>query len=265
MRPRRRTMAASPPIGWSATQASRRSRARFRTRCWSCHPGGRGAGGGSAVLRRRRARVARARPRLADAVDSTTIRRDRGDRARGAPHDAAEEAFEAELDDHAAAAASDDDVPPFASPASTLRRDAGRRAALRADAIDDDAPTISDTAGDETRHLRKCRAGGARVIRPARARAQIRHAPPAQVMPAPIDEPRSGKAWPKRSACRSCSGSTSSPIPGLREQLALRLQPIVDRASADLVATINQHVGDLLRAYVAEAIEREIESWRRSH
>jgi len=52
---------------------------------------------------------------------------------------------------------------------------------------------------------------------------------------------------------------------GLREQLSLRLQPIVDRASADLVATINQHVGELLRSYVAEAIEREIESWRRSH
>ena len=50
---------------------------------------------------------------------------------------------------------------------------------------------------------------------------------------------------------------------GLREQLGARLQPIVDRASADLVATINQHVGELLRAYVAEAIEREIESWRR--
>jgi hypothetical protein len=49
---------------------------------------------------------------------------------------------------------------------------------------------------------------------------------------------------------------------GLREQLAARLQPIVDRASADLVATINQHVGVLLRAYVAEAIEREIERWR---
>ena len=49
---------------------------------------------------------------------------------------------------------------------------------------------------------------------------------------------------------------------GLREQLAVRLQPIVDRASADLVATINQHVGILLRAYVAEAIEREIERWR---
>ena len=52
---------------------------------------------------------------------------------------------------------------------------------------------------------------------------------------------------------------------GLRAQLGARLQPIVDRASADLVATINQHVGELLRAYVAEAIEREIDSWRKDH
>src|SRR4030095_13040789 len=52
---------------------------------------------------------------------------------------------------------------------------------------------------------------------------------------------------------------------GLREQLGQRLQPIVDRASADLVATINLHVGELLRAYVAEAIEREIERWREQH
>ena len=49
---------------------------------------------------------------------------------------------------------------------------------------------------------------------------------------------------------------------GLRERLGERLKPIVDRASADLVATINQHVGELLRAYVAEAIEREIDRWR---
>ena len=49
---------------------------------------------------------------------------------------------------------------------------------------------------------------------------------------------------------------------GLQEQLTVRLQPIVDRASADLVATINQQVGQLLRGYVAEAIEREIEKWR---
>ena len=52
---------------------------------------------------------------------------------------------------------------------------------------------------------------------------------------------------------------------GLQEQLAARLQPIVDRASADLVFTINQQVGQLLRTYVAEAIEREIDSWRRNH
>jgi hypothetical protein len=52
---------------------------------------------------------------------------------------------------------------------------------------------------------------------------------------------------------------------GLREQLGERLKPIVDRASADLVATINQHVGELLRAYVAEAIEREIERWRQDN
>lgn len=49
---------------------------------------------------------------------------------------------------------------------------------------------------------------------------------------------------------------------GLKDQLNERLQPIVDRASADLVAAVSQHVGKLLRAYVAEAIEREIEKWR---
>jgi hypothetical protein len=49
---------------------------------------------------------------------------------------------------------------------------------------------------------------------------------------------------------------------GLQQQLTARLQPIVDRASSDLVAAINQHVGTLLRGYVAEAIEREIEKYR---
>ena len=32
---------------------------------------------------------------------------------------------------------------------------------------------------------------------------------------------------------------------------------------AELVATINQQVGKLLRAYIAEAIEREIAQWKR--
>lgn len=48
----------------------------------------------------------------------------------------------------------------------------------------------------------------------------------------------------------------------LRARLGERLKPVVDRVSADLVAAINQHVGELLRAYVAEAIEREIDGWR---
>lgn len=52
---------------------------------------------------------------------------------------------------------------------------------------------------------------------------------------------------------------------GLKEQLAEHLQPIVERAGTELVAAINHHVGKLLRAYVAEAIEREIAQWRKEH
>jgi hypothetical protein len=50
---------------------------------------------------------------------------------------------------------------------------------------------------------------------------------------------------------------------GLREQLGAHLSPIVARASAQLVETINRELGELVRGYVAEAIEREIESWRK--
>jgi hypothetical protein len=49
---------------------------------------------------------------------------------------------------------------------------------------------------------------------------------------------------------------------GLREQLAVQVRPIVERASAEMVETINAQVGELLRAYIAEAIEREIDKWR---
>jgi len=49
---------------------------------------------------------------------------------------------------------------------------------------------------------------------------------------------------------------------GLSERLQPHLQGIVERASAELVATINAQVGQVLRAYIAEAIEREIEKWR---
>jgi hypothetical protein len=52
---------------------------------------------------------------------------------------------------------------------------------------------------------------------------------------------------------------------GLKEQLARHLQPIVARASAELVGEINDQVGKLVRSYVAEAIEREIAQWRNEH
>jgi hypothetical protein len=52
---------------------------------------------------------------------------------------------------------------------------------------------------------------------------------------------------------------------GLREQLGARLSPIVERASAQLIETINRELGELVRGYVAEAIEREIESWRKQN
>ena len=52
---------------------------------------------------------------------------------------------------------------------------------------------------------------------------------------------------------------------GLKEQLAHHLQPIVERANAELVEAINEHIGKLMRSYIAEAIEREIVQWRRDN
>jgi hypothetical protein len=49
---------------------------------------------------------------------------------------------------------------------------------------------------------------------------------------------------------------------GLKTRLAAHLQPIVERAGTELVEAINEHVGQLVRSYVAEAIEREIAQWR---
>src|SRR6185437_6124496 len=46
-------------------------------------------------------------------------------------------------------------------------------------------------------------------------------------------------------------------------QPAPPLAPIVERASAQLIETINRELGELVRGYVAEAIEREIDSWRK--
>ena len=48
---------------------------------------------------------------------------------------------------------------------------------------------------------------------------------------------------------------------GLKAQLAKHLEPIVADAGRELVDAINDHVGQLVRSYVAEAIEREIAQW----
>jgi hypothetical protein len=88
-------------------------------------------------------------------------------------------------------------------------------------------------------------------------------APPIMVEPAPVaDDSARWNALAEDIRMQVLQRIDIFTDTGLKDQLNQRLQPIVDRASADLVAAINQHVGQLLRAYVAEAIEREIEKWR---
>ena len=110
--------------------------------------------------------------------------------------------------------------------------------------------------------------GAAAAAGPAQHRAAASAQPPggsADAAPAPRQAPEDEARWHalaeeiRMQVLQRIDLFTDT---GRREQLAARLQPIVDRAGADLVATINQHVGVLLRAYVAEAIEREIERWR---
>ncbi len=169
--------------------------------------------------------------------------------------DVAEAAFAAELGEHTTAAPTLQSlahVPEFA-----------------ADADDDDdaAPTLIDTAIDQDDAPEE-------FVAPPEPVALLPLAPPDTALAAPPPEPVQAAPVPDDTKWEGVAEEIRMQVlqridiftdTGLREQLALRLQPIVDRASADLVATINQHVGELLRAYVAEAIEREIESWRRSH
>ena len=101
-------------------------------------------------------------------------------------------------------------------------------------------------------------------------------APPAAVPPVPVDDAaeRAAKAAAEEERWRALAEQVSMQVlqrvdlftdTGLKSQLAEHLQPIVDRASAELVKAITEHVGGVLRTYVAEAIEREIALWRRDH
>jgi len=87
-------------------------------------------------------------------------------------------------------------------------------------------------------------------------------APDAATPPSDTDDPERWNALAEEIRMQVLQRIDIFTDTGLREQLTARLQPVVDRASADLVATINREVGQMLRTYVAEAIEREIEHWR---
>ncbi len=106
---------------------------------------------------------------------------------------------------------------------------------------------------------------------------------PAEAEPAPAAAPvpvvdeaaeRAAKAAAEEERWRALAEQVSMQVlqrvdlftdTGLKTQLAEHLQPIVERASAELVRAITEHVGGVLRTYVAEAIEREIALWRRDH
>jgi hypothetical protein len=109
--------------------------------------------------------------------------------------------------------------------------------------------------------------------------AEAEPAPPPAAAPPPavvVDDSaeRAAKAAAEEERWRALAEQVSMQVlqrvdlftdTGLKTQLAEHLQPIVERASAELVRAITEHVGGVLRTYVAEAIEREIALWRRDH
>ena len=111
---------------------------------------------------------------------------------------------------------------------------------------------------------------------PAAAAAPVDGSPVTAPAPVVVDDAaeRAAKAAAEEERWRALAEQVSMQVlqrvdlftdTGLKTQLAGHLQPIVDRASAELVKAITEHVGGVLRTYVAEAIEREIALWRRDH
>jgi hypothetical protein len=125
--------------------------------------------------------------------------------------------------------------------------------------LDEPDPTITRTV----------RAAGSAPTPPP-ARSTPREAP-AETPAAPRPEPSAAEEEEQRRAlAEQISMQVLQRIDlftdtGLKAQLAEHLQPIVARASKELVNAINQHVGQLVRSYIAEAIEREIDEWRGRH
>jgi hypothetical protein len=100
---------------------------------------------------------------------------------------------------------------------------------------------------------------------PGNAASTDAPAPPAAVLADPADDWARWQALADEIRMQVLQRIDIFTDAGLRKQLGAQLKPIVDRASVELVATINEQVGKLLRAYIAEAIEREIEKWRKGN
>jgi hypothetical protein len=122
------------------------------------------------------------------------------------------------------------------------------------------APDLRD-AGTPPTSAAFAEAGSAPVAPAPAAPSHAAEAPTAEPAPPALDDARIAEAVDeiRMQVLQRIDIFTDTT---LRAKLGEHLQPLVERASADLVAAINQHVGDLLRAYVAEALEQEIERWR---
>ena len=104
------------------------------------------------------------------------------------------------------------------------------------------------------------------VARAAIAKAdmakEMPNATPLEMEPAPVDNWTRWEALGSEIRMQVLQRIDLFTDTELREQLNAQLQPIIDRASAEMAATINEEVGLLLRDYVAHAIELEIAKWR---
>jgi hypothetical protein len=142
-----------------------------------------------------------------------------------------------------------DDVPPAVLPAPTDARPDAREPSAALEPIDEEFILEIPPAAE--------------ADRPAGGRSDT--APPAIVAAAPVLAPgsREWDALAEEIRMQVLQRLDLFTDTGMRDQLGARLRPIVDRASAELVEAINHALGELVRGYVAEAIEREIESWRK--
>jgi len=114
------------------------------------------------------------------------------------------------------------------------------------------------------------------VTRTLRAAGSATVPPPAHSAPPPsaqteVAEPPVGSAAADEEHWRALAEQITMQVlqridiftdTGLKAQLSKHLEPIVADAGREMVDAINDHVGQLVRSYVAEAIEREIAQWR---